>query len=210
MKKIFFIIATGYFLVLISALLSCDNLMDDCGPFPDKFKVTSLKWNNVKISSSERINQDFSIQFDSVKYNEYGIQIIPITTTYFSEMRKNTSIHFIQSAYACSPITPTTDEKIDSILIFTDKDFDLNHTAGKELSELFSVIVSDNNNTLYQEKYDLNQYVVLNPGVPEEMVIFLKSPPIVSAFFEFTVKYYQKGIDEDYFEFKTNKIFIEK
>jgi hypothetical protein len=40
------------------------------------------------------------------------------------------------------------------------------------------------------------------------MVLILKGPPELTEGFEFTVKYYQDGIDYDYFEFDTPRIVI--
>jgi len=41
------------------------------------------------------------------------------------------------------------------------------------------------------------------PTVANKPTLILKSPPETTGEFEFTVKYYQNGIDLSFFEFKT-------
>lgn len=188
-------------------LFSCD----DCGPFPDKLKVKSLDWYNYFAEYSETAEPKLilsDITTDSVNYNNYSIFIAPQMITYFSMLHNSNSFSLINSAYACSPVTPTTDETIDSILIICDKDFDATHLAGNNLSELFFIVVLDQANNIYYNRFDLPEYLITKPTVPTEMTLLLKSPPNLTEGYEFTVKYFQDGIDCDYFEFKTNEIVI--
>ena len=207
MKKVF-IIFTVSFLILIIGLLSCDT----CGPFADKLKVQSLYWNSYHAEYSETTEPKLilsDITTDSVNYNNYSIFIAPQMITYFSMLHNSNSFSLINSAYACDPVTPTTDETIDSILIISNKDFDATHLAGNSLSELFDIVVLDQANNIYYTKFDLSEYLITKPTVPTEITLILKSPPNLTEDYKFTVKYFQDGIDNDYFEFITAKIVIQ-
>jgi hypothetical protein len=206
MKKNVILILTGSFFLFFAGLISCES--DDCGPFPDKFKVIGLDWRNYQATYSSDSGIILSeIENDSVQYNHYSIFISPRQLTYFSQITSNRSVKLIQSAYACSPIIPKTDEKIDSIAIVTMKDFDANHLSGSDLSDLFDVVVLDHAYGIYYEKYKLKDYVRTNPFVPSELTLILSEQPELTDDFEFQVKYYQNG-ENDYFEFSTNKIVI--
>jgi hypothetical protein len=189
------------------SLISCNK----CGPFPDKFKTLGLEWNIYgavysdtaanKLSLSEIVN-------DTVAYNLYAIRIKPETEYYFTVNQNYNSFELINSVFACDPALPTTDERIDSIIIITDKDFDSNYPAVTDLSDLFDIVVIDETNYTVQEKFKLNSYLETKPTMPRYMTLILNSPPNLTTDFEFTVKYYQDGIDHNFFEFKTYKVVI--
>ncbi len=192
---------------MMIGLISCEK----CGPFPDKFKVVGLNWNIYSAVYSDEADEKLilsEIINDTIDYNLYSIFITPITETYFAMIQRSNSFGLIKSAYACSPIIPTTEDKIDSILIISDNDFDSAHPAGTDLSELFNIVVNDQTSNIYYEKFKLNDYISTKPYVPNEMTLILNSPPNLTINFGFTVKYYQNGIDNDYFEFNTDKIVI--
>jgi len=207
-QKIIFII-TGYVFILLIGLISCDK----CGPFPDKLKVIGLDWHIYNAVYSEDADEKLilsEIINDTVDYNSYSIFITPITETYFTTVQRNKPFEWTNTAYACSPITPTTDDRIDSILIITNIDFDATHPAKSDLSQLFDIVVYDQANKIYYKKFTMNDYISTKPYVPNEMTLILNAPPSLTMSFDFTVKYYQDGIDNDYFEFKTNNIVIKK
>lgn len=202
---------SGFLLLFLFGLFSCE---EECGPFPNKFKIVGLDWVNHKAVYSDTADaklQLSDIENDSVIYKEYSILIVPRQDTYFAQNINKWNFSLIQSAYACSPVVPTTDEKIDSIVILSDSDFNLNYSSGKNLSDLFDIVILDQTNEIYQEKYDLNDYLSTNPNVPSELTLILKEQPDLTKDFEFLVKYYQNGVDDnDFFEFTTNKIVIKK
>ncbi len=207
------LIFSVYFAMFIIGLISCDEI-NDCGPFPNKFKIIGLDWANYKAIYSDTSDTRLLLSYidnDSVIFNEYSIFIAPRQETYFAQKSIDWNFNLIQSAYACSPVIPTTDEKIDSIVILSHKDFDTNHPAGTDLSDLFKIVVLDNANGIYYVKYGLKNYLSTNPTVPNELTMILKEQPDLTTDFEFSIKYYQKGIgDNDFFEFTTDKIVIKR
>ncbi|MDD4209657.1 MAG: hypothetical protein PHI52_04890 [Bacteroidales bacterium] len=213
MRQKIILIFSAYFAILIIGLIACDEI-NDCGPFPNKFKVVGLDWVNYKAIYSDTADTKLLLSYidnDSVIFNEYSIFIAPRQETYFAQNSVDWNFSLIQSAYACSPVIPTTDEKIDSVVILSQKDFDTNHPAGTDLSDLFEIVVLDNANGIYYEKFEIENYLSTNPTVPSELTLILNHQPDMTTDFEFSIKYYQKGIeDNDFFEFTTNKIIIKR
>jgi hypothetical protein len=71
MNKKILTIFTGYIFVYLLGVLACDN----CGPSPDKFKVTSLDWHINKAIYSETIQPKLilsEIRNDTALYSEYS------------------------------------------------------------------------------------------------------------------------------------------
>ncbi len=203
------ILLGGFLLTLLIGLFSCDT----CGPFPNKFKVVGLDWLNYQAVYSDTSQMRLSLSEivnDTVDFEKYSIHIKPKQETFFAQNCNRSGFSLIPSAYACDPALPHTDETIDSITINAAKDFDTTHPAGSDLSDLFDVIVLDYTNNIYYEKYALIQYLQTTPYVPNELVLILTEQPDVTTDFEFFVKYYQDGIDYDYFEFLTDKIVIRR
>jgi hypothetical protein len=207
-NKIKFFI-TSYFLFLGFGIISCD----DCGPFPDRFKVTDIDWRTYEAIFLETQNNKLNlaeINQNSVLYNKFSIFIEPRKETYFSVINKINSINLIGVAYACDPTPPETNDNIENIEIFANKDFNSNHLSGENLVGIFDIIIFDAENEIYYEKFDLETYLISKPKVPTEMTLILKDAPIETSDFKFTIKYYQNGKDVNYLEFETNSIEIRK
>ncbi len=206
-KKIYFFVIS-YFIFLGLSVVSC---VDTCGgPYPDKYKVIGLDWNTYEATYSESNNSlDLSeILQNSVIYSKFSIVIYPIKEAYFSSLNNSNSISLISSAYACSPVPPETNDNLENIEIFANNDFNSTHLIGTNLADIFDVIIYDDENSIYYEKYDLETYLVTKPKVPTEMTLLLKVPPTETSDFIFTIKYYQNGKDIDYLEIETNTVEI--
>jgi hypothetical protein len=172
-----------------------------------------MDWFNYQATYSDTAGTRLilsEIEDDTVVYNMYSIYIKPKQETYFAQHTSRWNFSLIHSAYACDPGIPQTDEKIDSIVMTTNKDFDSSHPAGTELSDMFDVVVRDDANGIYYEKVTLKDYLDTNPYVPNELVLILNKQPDMTTDFQFLVRYYQDGIDVDYFEFTTDTIVIQR
>jgi len=199
----------GNVFILLLGLISCKK----CGPFPEKFKVVGLDFNTFSAVYSETQEPRLTISDinnNTVVYNLYSILINTKIQALANEEYKNNYFDLINTAYACTPNILRTDERIDSILVIPNEDFDATHSFGEDLSELFDIVVYDPANGIDNEKFKLTDYISTKPSPPVEMFLILNSPPAVNQDFEFTVKYYQNGIDFDFFEFKTEKVFIRR
>ena len=189
-------------MTVISGLVSCN-----CGPFPDKFKVTSIDWNTYKATLTAE-NLTLSQITSGVTYNELGINLKPKTQSYFSLIKNNYVL--TTGLYACRELLPTTDDKIIDIKITTNKDFSDEYPQETDISELFDIVINDWYNGIAANKYDLKEYLQTNPLVPREMTLILKQAPQITDEYRFTIKYFQDGVDLDYSEFTTSDILVIK
>jgi len=208
MKPKFLILISVYLVLISVGIFSCAK----CGPFADKYRNIGLDWSVYKsiysdTSSDSKLNYSNINKNDTVDFNTYSISITPIHENYFSQNLENADFNIITTACACSPNSPTTDEKIDSLIILSDKDFNADHKVGSNLSKIFDVIVYDPERRLYYEKFDLQYFLDGKPFVPQNMTLILKEKPAVTDEYQFTVKYYQNG-KYNYFEYTTNKVII--
>ena len=206
-KKIRFFV-TSYILFLFLGIISCG---DDCGPFPDSFKVISLDWKTDKINYSGESGTYVELSEiinSTVLFNEYSIKVTPEKETYYSLRSELNSFSLINSAYACDPVPPKTNDKIENIEIYSNIDYNLEYLKNENIVNLFNVIILDNEKNIYYEIFDLKEYLLSNPTVPNELILILKESPLSTSDFEFTIKFYQNGKDNDYFEFTTNAIEI--
>lgn len=205
MKKIFKI-AGALFFILIATLF---NRCRDCGSFPNRLKTIGLEWGNYKAIYYDKIDEKptlLEIENDTVDYNEYSIFIVPKQEMYFAQ-NNNYKFNIIKTANACSPIEPISEEKIDSIVILSDKNFDKKHLAGSNLSNIFDIVVLTKNEGY--KKYNLDDYVKTKPNIPNDLILILNKQPVTINKYEFLIKWYQNGVaDNNYFEFKTKEIVI--
>ena len=201
--RVFTIFIGYFFLTAITGLMSCD----DCGPSPDKFKVTSIDWSIYEVTLTTG-NLTLSEITNGVPFNQLGIHLNPQTQAYFSFIKNKFSL--TTGLYACSPRDPVTDDKIIDIQITTDKDFSDEHPQGTDLSGLFDIVISDWYTGVSAVKYDLKEYLQTNPLVPQEMTLILKHAPQTTGEYKFTIKYFQEGVELDYSEFTTSDILVIK
>ncbi len=196
--------------VTILSSLSCDDGLD-CGPFPNFFKLTNLDSEVFEVEYSgdrSRVIDYNGITENQVAYDKFAIGIIPEFNTY-GWNNPTLSFGLISTAYACSPPIPESEEQIDSIIITTNKDFNANYSQGSDLSEIFDIVGYDEANNLNDNLVDLNDFIGMDPVVPYEFYFLLKEKPDTLTSFQFTIQFYQQGIDIDYFEFTTEEVTIE-
>ena len=180
----------GFYLAFLVIGVSCNSLIDDCGPFPDKFSVVSIEWDAPNVNSTQ--------------YQNYAINIRPTATYFFS--RRN-SFSLIPQSYACSPIPPETDDRLLNIEITTNEDYSPLYTQGTNLIDLFDVDVSYYR-TDERETYSLNQFLSSDRKFPDDMILRLNAPPANAASFSFIIKIYIDGTELDYYEFNTDTVQI--
>ena len=190
--------------------ISCDSPLDiDCGPFPDKFRVTDFSTSIKKVThydSSTLSIQLSEIQSDSIQFDEFAIEMYPVTEVFFSSVFDKINFQFIKSAYACSPIDPASDDKILDIQIYSDKDFSDEYPAGENLAELFEVYA------LYMRegprRFNLIDFITEEPNAPDQLILLLQSGPSEASEIQFSVRYLQDGEKLSEFEFSTEPITI--
>ncbi|GGF50322.1 hypothetical protein GCM10011339_43610 [Echinicola rosea] len=169
-----------------------------------------MDWYNVIVSFSEDEVIIDDASSDTVRYDQYAIVMVPRQETYYGQGEKGWGLNFIQPTYACSPVTPKTDERVERITVLSSRDFDADHPAGTDLAGLFDVVV--NEGWYYsQEPMRLVDYLKTDPLVAAQIILVLTSEPEITTGFEFLVEYYQDGVeDNDFYSFTTDQIVIKK
>lgn len=161
----------------------------------------------MQISDDPNFDINFGdLEKDTVSFNEIGISIFPVIKSYFSAIQHQKTFSFSAAAYACSPLIPTSEEVIQNIEIFSNQDWNNDFKSGESIAELFEVVV------LYRKsgyrRINLTDFLESAPTVPDEIFLLPKYPPGSTKDFQFTVKYFQDGIELDKYEFTTEKITI--
>ncbi|MDG5768295.1 hypothetical protein QA596_12595 [Balneolales bacterium ANBcel1] len=167
--------------------------------------TTSIKKVTHYDSSSISIQLSI-IQSDSIQFDEFAINMYPVQEYFYSSVFYKINFQFIQSAYACSPIDPVSDDKILDIQIYSDKDFSDEYPAGENLAELFEVYA------LYMRegpgRINLIDYIAEEPNVPDQLILLLQSSPSKTSDIQFSVRYLQDGEKLNEFEFTTEPVTI--
>lgn len=210
MKKKVVLVLAIYLVLSTMSLISCNT--DDCGgPFNNRYKTTGFEWSHYRVTNSEDAISGLDLQTivnDSVVYNQYAISIFFNQEYYRAQNVNVEKIGGMNRVYACSPAEPITDEKLEDILITSEIDFNAEHPAGTNLSDLFDVVVTAYGYSDYDRKYSIGEYLASKPPVPIKLTLILKEAPQTIGEFAFFVQLYLEGIDFAYFGFTTSEIVI--
>jgi hypothetical protein len=198
-RKVCVVFVIYFLMTVTTGLISC------CGPFPDKFKVISIEWRTYKVTLTSD-NISFSEISNIVAFNELGIYLKPKIQSFYSHLKRNNN--FITGLYACSENVLTTNDRITNIRITADKNFSNDYPSGDDLSDLFDIVIKDLSYNKVIERFDLREYIQTTPIVPSEMTLILKNAPDTIDEYQFTIQYFQEGVDLHYAEFTSNKIMI--
>jgi len=197
-------------------LLSCSkrNHDDDCGPFPNKFKSTGVFVYTLKVDSFDSLSRSYIFDTlkvtDTVQFNELAIQLTPEKSFYIgSAIRQKCASSVFNEAYACSPPIPYSDEQNDYIIITSTKDFDQTHKIGKNLTDLFDVVILDLFKNIIYYRMSLQDYLALRPNTKDELILILKKAPEKTDDFLFNIQYSRTLVSEQkLFVVESTKVVI--
>jgi len=201
MKKQLKIFGFIYLAFLLITTISCGG--DDCGPFPDKYNITSFNWNVSDVEFAEDFYSNNNITNNEVNYSNYGIVVKAKTEEYYSKIF---NLNLTAKAYACSPVPPTTDDKITNIEVIINQNYSSTFLSGSNMAEKFKAGFINEQETF--ESMSLVDYINTNPKVSREFILLLNDAPLENGEYTFTVKITMEGKTLDYFEFTTNSITI--
>ncbi|MCH8558993.1 MAG: DUF5034 domain-containing protein [Balneolia bacterium] len=201
---------TGMAVLLTFMTISCSSPTDvDCGPFPDKFRVTDFSTSIKQVTDYDPV--DLIIQLSvfpggSIQYDELAIDMIPVIDTFFSSVPNRMNFQLIQSAYACSPVIPVSVDTITDIQIYSDADFSPEYPAGENIAVFFDAFA------LYNEdgpmRMNLPQYIAGEPLAPDQLILLLNTAPAEEREMRFSVRYFQDGESLGEYEFTSNPITV--
>lgn len=189
--------------------VSCDKIIESCGPFDDKFRTVDFITDFKHLSTTETptLNVQYStLESDTARYDSFGLAMFPMVELYSFKKEKFNSFSFVSQAFACSPPVVRSEEIITQIEIFSSTNFNSEYTSETNLSELFDIIVlySDSG---YQRS-SLNEFLASKPTVPDEMFLLLKTAPETTDPIQFTIKYSQDGQLMKSYEYQTSPVVI--
>jgi len=116
----------------------------------------------------------------------------------------NLGVRFFDTAYACTPAPPTTDNRITNITITANEAFNAVNSSGENLVSLFDVVVNySQNNSISNQRIRLTDFLNDNPVVPDRMILLLNTAPDVSKMIEFHVTLNLQGDGISNFELFT-------
>ncbi|MFQ3220450.1 MAG: hypothetical protein ACI96W_002820 [Paraglaciecola sp.] len=141
-------------LTLVFFITGCndDGIISSCGDLPsgsNKFDITNV---NVQVllaptttPSSSRVSGDLYNQGTEVNYDDIVFSINAVTQVVAAKKKESKGFSFslISSAYACSLLPPSTDEKIIDIKVTSSADFNNAFSAGDSLKSKFEVTYTE-------------------------------------------------------------------
>jgi hypothetical protein len=199
-----------FFLALASSLAAC-SLVEECGPFEDKFRTTDFVTRTYQVQPADSLDprpRFLPVERDTLSFGQFGISMIPVQDYYFSQSRGRWSPTLISAAHACSPPVPSSDEIVHSIEVYSDTDYSRDYPAGTDLADLFDLFAFDLARSVYYERVDLRDYLARAPNTVDEIVLVPSVAPDTTATFTFTVRYFQEGEGIEYYAFTTEAITL--
>lgn len=206
MKNKILLLFLGYCFVLLFSAVSCIR----CRPGKvEDYKINgiTLKLSDAKLQPDSAKNWIFNnIEDSMVNFKNYAIQIIPNIVQLSATTNKIPSFSILPQAFACSPREGQILDRIENIKITCNKDFDELHPAGTDLKMLF-VVLADAPYSSSTEIISMSEFLTMKK-MYEKFYFLLKSPPSNSDDFEFRVELFVDGIDYDYYDLKTKKVYL--
>ncbi|MBR9861561.1 hypothetical protein GYB22_12620 [bacterium] len=207
-SRIRFLLLT--FALAFVALEACKDKGEDGPKFAEFYKAISDVW--FQIDRDSTINRGFDInEEDSTFYGDYGYYLGIDFITYKEPIAR--SFTLLPGVYADDPVIsqPQSKERILDIQISSNADYDSDHPAGTDLSDLFYIeVLSDLHGEPTFEREAISKYTTGDQPPFREALFYLNKAPETEGFHQFTITYIQDGIDIDTFEHTGPLHFIKK
>lgn len=199
-QKLLFLVLSVFFVNSLLIINGC-NKCNPGGGATLYYNILDVEAVNHKVNSSYGNLEEELPDQSIVSYDEFGIQLVP-DKEYAFQQKSDWQMEglLINSAMACTPI-PNYEigaEKIDSISVFSNADFELDGhivRAGKNLNDLFTI-----------NSYDTGeqQLILFNNETDEEIksvnsidfVLRLIVAPISYQMHQFTIHYTHTNGDQ--------------
>lgn len=196
--------------IFILLTVSCEIIDPGCGPFTNNsYKVTNFETSLKQVVFTDPISQNVtlsSLENDTLDFDELAILMVPDMESYTVQAKHKLNFSFSETAYACSPPIPSSEDKITDIQIFSNKNYSNEFSSQENISELFDIVVKYPNRG--NQRFRLNEFLAAKPEAPTEIILLPNTAPSSTNSFQFTVKYFQDGLELDKYEFTTDSIVI--
>ncbi len=204
MKNKFPLAVALYVIFLLTTATMCD-----CGDFPNSSEVVDINVSlcDMEYNDNENYFSCFEI-IDSVAFDRFAISIEPEINYYFGSRLRQSVL--TRPAYACSPAPPVMKDTIDSLYIYTNKNYDASHPAGSDLKDVFDAVIFYLHSSQGNQRMTLTEFITNRPVFPNGLHFVLTSPPDSSQYFSFTFKLYTAGRENRIFEITTDSVIIKK
>jgi hypothetical protein len=200
------------FVLLFLMVLSCQD--NNCGPFEStryditEIIVTPVVFEELPVNIGTPVTTTVPNTFESINSEKFILElsatVIKDPTYVENKLKKEFQFSFslINSAHACSPPAPYTNEKIKVLNITSNQDFSDNYPAGTNLNSLFSVEYNDlgvykNDGGSTRSAFRLDEYVELKPNAGQLLQLKLNQKPGPIKSHEFHIEYIHD--DDEYF-----------
>jgi len=190
--------------VLLS-LISCEP----CTSGPNSFRVLHLDGSLQRlVTLNGQWNRPVLDQpgADSLDFDELVIQLKPLGEVYQAAVPINFS--FFTEVSACSPAEPATRDRIDSVRVYCQRDFNAQYPAGSDMRSLFDAVVFDWQHSIYYERFSLELFTESAPTFPSEMYLLLNTPPDSAGSYAFEAVFYLDGPGADVVDISTQEIAL--
>ncbi len=207
-KLLFFI--KFYTVFLFISVFSCD---DGCGSINEtRQQATEIQGNFVSYEVSEDGYSITSLTNETVFFENVAFQIGTIFQTVKTVQLKSKlmSFGFIESAYACSPIPPYTNDSILDIEIVANREFKENVPMGSNLIQYFDLVDYESFSQRINSRIETNTLFNSILELPYQMTLVLNEAPQTSEPIVFTVKLNVESELLSVFELTSNSLQITK
>jgi hypothetical protein len=202
-------------LICLSSCLKI-NPGPQCGPFDNRFLSTGLSINTLKIRSYDSLTGRFDFAYlnllDTIPYEKLTLRLMSEKKFYIAtSLHQRCTFSIFSEAYACSPPIPYSDEKVDNIIIKSNKDYDQTHISGDNLADLFEIVIVDNFNSIHNNRMSLKAFLALRPNTKDELYLLLTKAPEKTDDFIFQIQYIRTlGTDQKEFLVNSLNVYIPK
>jgi len=197
-----------YISMLIYGVISQSCTDNGCGgPYADKYKITDFEvsLNELKNSDDPFLGSN-AIENSKVHYNSFAIEFKGVTENYFSSTFSLPKLGIISTAYACSPVPPSTVEKVTDIRVFCDQTIIDSYPENTNIASLFDIVYLQDLSEMKQEP--LENFLAIEQTAVTNFTLILNIQPAQQNTYIFRVEYEQDGIDMDSFSFTSESVTI--
>ena len=168
--------------VVFLVIYGCDKQFAELSPcgdlssYPTEFDIINMSVHILEAQESksylsmilgEVYSEDSEVNFSDIVFSiDSEVQMIALKT----EKRKSPSFSMISAAYACSPVTPSTKEKIVAFQITSSSAFNSSLAAGDSLVSKFDVVFADSATYFYSYEDSTVDYFNLDRYLEQDEV----------------------------------------